>query len=318
MNDHVNPYNSSGRLAAVADVARPGILLAGLWLWVCPVAVTAEAAMEAVQGDACYQYGDRESFLEAKNMALSLAKQKAVESHRVFVESSSTVQNYQLAEDVVQSLSRASLRNMTLLKETHEGRTVCVTIAAQLDPAEVTALIAQRANAKEVAQAVQAPLLSGASAFRLKVWTNKEPAAFREGERLLIYVWSERDAYLKLDYYQANGEVVHLVPNLFAQQALVRAGQTYTFGGPDSPYEFLVKAPFGAEAVKALAGTQPFGPELTEAQATADARAYLKDVQGGLRGIELKAKRPSAGGAGAAQGLELAEAVVSLTTHEKE
>lgn len=276
------------------------------------------AGLETVAGDACYQYGDRESLLEAKTMVLGLAKQRAIESHRVFIESSSTIVNFQLAEEVVKSLSRASLRNMKIVKEDQEGHKLCVAITAQLDPADVAALINQRVNAKEVAQAVQSPLLSGPSAFRLKVWTNKEPAAFREGERLLIYVWSERDAYLKLDYYQANGEVVHLVPNLFTQQALIRAGQTYTFGGLDSPYEFAVKTPFGAEAIKAVASTQPYGQELTESRATADARQYLKDVQGGLRGIELKAKAPGAAGTGSGAGPELAEAVVALTTAERE
>lgn len=278
----------------------------------------AAAGLETVNGDACYQYGDRESLLEAKTMALGLAKQRAIESHRVFVESSTTVSNYQLTEDVVKSLSRASLHNMKILKEEQEGRKMCVAITAQLDPADVAALINQRVNAKEVAKAAQVPLLSGPSAFRLKVWTNKEPAAFREGERLVIYVWSERDAYLKLDYYQANSEVVHLVPNLFAQQALIRAGQTYSFGGPDSPYEFLVKTPFGAEAIKALAGTQPFDRELTVSQATADARQYLKDIQSGVRGIELKAKAPASGSGGHGGGQELAEAVIQLTTQEKE
>lgn len=276
------------------------------------------ASLETVNGDACYQYGDRESLLEAKNMALGLAKQRAIESHRVFVESSTTVSNYQLTEDIIKSLSRASLRNMKILKEEQEGRKMCVAVTAQLDPADVAALINQRVNAKDVAKAAQVPLLSGPSAFRLKVWTNKEPAAFREGERLVIYVWSERDAYLKLDYYQANGEVVHLVPNLFARQALIRAGQTYAFGGPDSPYEFLVKTPFGAEAIKALAATQPFDRGLTESQATADARKYLKDIQGGVRGIELKAKAPEAGSSGHGGSQELAEAVVQLATQEKE
>jgi hypothetical protein len=296
------------------------------WLAVVMVAWAGLAAgppvqagsLEAVSGEACYQYGDRESALEGKTMALGLAKQRAIESHHVFVESSTTVANYQLADDIVKSLSRAMLRNLKIIKEEEQGRKVCVALTAQLDPAEVTALIAQRVNAKQVAQAAQTPLLANPSAFRLKVWTNKEPAAFREGERLVVYVWSERDAYLKLDYYQANGEVVHLVPNLFAQQALIKAGQTYTFGGPDSPYEFMVKAPFGAEAIKALAGTRPFGQELAESEATADARRYLNGLQDRVRGIELRPKQPAGAAGGAAAGGELAEAVVTLTTTERE
>lgn len=95
-----------------------------------------------------------------------------------------------------------------------------------------------------MAQAIQVPLWTSPSAFRLKVWTNKDSDTWREGERLVIYVWSERDAYLMLDYDQANGEVVHLVPNLFTQQAFIRAGQTYSFGGPNSPFDFVIRPPF--------------------------------------------------------------------------
>jgi hypothetical protein len=275
--------------------------------------------LETVMGEACYQYGDRESALEGRNTALGLAKQRAIESHHVFVESSTTVANYQIADDIVKSLSRAMLRNMKILKEEQQGQKVCVALTAQLDPAEVAALIAQRVNAKQVAQVAQAPLLVNPSAFRLKVWTNKEPAAFREGERMVIYVWSERDAYLKLDYYQANGEVVHLVPNLFTQQALIKAGQTYTFGGADSPYEFMVKAPFGAEALKALAGTQPFGQELAESATTASAKPYLEDLKSRVRGIELRPKKPAGGVVtGKPVDGELAEAAVGLTTSERD
>jgi hypothetical protein len=67
-----------------------------------------------------------------------------------------------------------------------------------------------------------------------------------------------------------------------------------------------------------LAGTQPFGQALTKSEATADARKYLKEIQGGVRGIELKAKAPATGPGGPAAGQELAEAVVQLTTHEKD
>src|SRR3990167_3664122 len=113
------------------------------------------AGLEPVSGEACYQYGDRESALEGKTMALGLAKQRAIESHRVFAESSTTVSNYQLTEDVIKSLSRASLRNMKILKEEQEGHKLCVAITAQLDPADVAALITQRVNAKETAKAAQ-------------------------------------------------------------------------------------------------------------------------------------------------------------------
>jgi len=269
-----------------------------------------------VEGEACYQHGDSETFLHARATAKSLAKQHAIESHRVFVESASKVENFQLTDDVIKSLSRASLHNMKVLKEEREGLKVCVAIRAQLDPAEVTALINQKVHAKEVAEAVRHPLLSNQSAFKVKVWTNKDDGTYQEGERLIVYVSSEKDAYLKIDYYQANGEVVHLVPNLFGRQAFIHAGETFSFGGKGSPYEFVVRPPFGPEAVKVLASTRPFTQALLPSTATADAREYLGKLQGGVRGLELKPK-DSPSGTGVGPG-ELSEAVVAVTTVEKE
>lgn len=273
-------------------------------------------ALATVEGEACYQYGDNETPLQGKATALALAQQRAIESHQVYVESATKVANFQLTDDVIKSLSRASLHQMKIVKEEQQGQKTCVAIRALLDPAEMSALINQRINAKEVTQAVQVPLLSAPSAFRLKVWTNKDLGAFREGERLIMHVWSERDAYLKLDYYQANGEVVHLVPNLFGQQAFIRAGQTYSFGVKDSPYEFIIRPPFGSEALKVLASSSPFSQTLLPGTATADAREYLGELQRGVRGIELRLKDSSSGtalGPGA-----LAEAVVTVNTVEKE
>jgi hypothetical protein len=278
------------------------------------------SSLAPVQGEACYQYGDNETPIQAKTVALNLAKQRAIESHQVFVESASRVANFQLTDDVVNSLSRAHLRQMKVIKEDQQGQKICTAITALLDPAEVTSLINQRINAKEVAQAVQTPLLSKASDFRLKVWTNKEEGTFREGERLVISVWSDQEAYLKLDYYQANGEVVHLVPNLFADQAFIRAGQTYTFGGADSSYDFVVRPPFGAEAIKVLASTRPFEKSLIPSSPTADAREYLQALERGVRGIAIEA-RSNGGSTSASEGQgaapKLAEATASLVTQEK-
>jgi hypothetical protein len=44
---------------------------------------------------------------------------------------------------------------------------------------------------------------------------------------LVIYVQSDRDAYLKLDYFQADGTVVHLVPNVYRGQAFIKGGKKY-------------------------------------------------------------------------------------------
>jgi hypothetical protein len=198
-----------------------------------------------------------ETLAQAKKAARTLAEEQAVKSHRVYVQSASTVKNFQLEEDLIQSASAAELKDVQVEKGEEKGREFCVTITAKVSPVKLEDLIRQKLNAKETAQTAQAPLLSGSSAFRLRVWTNNPNGSYVEGEPLIVSVQSDRDTYLKLDYYQADGTVVHLVPNVYGGNAFIKAGQTYSFGGPDGREAFTITGPFGTEVIKVIAGTQP-------------------------------------------------------------
>ena len=119
-------------------------------------------------------------------------------------------------------------------------------------------------------------------AFGIRLWLNKPNGRFVEGDQLLIHVEVDHDAYLKLDYFQANGTVVHLVPNLFRGQAFVQKGKTYVFGGEDSPERFIISEPFGNEVIKAVASVLPFLEELTPKGNVSESQAYLKTLKRGL------------------------------------
>jgi len=125
----------------------------------------------------------------------------------------------------------------------------------------------------------------------LKVWTNhKEDQPFVEGERLVVFVESEKEAYLKLDYYTAEGKVVHLVPNVFTTEARIQGGQAYSFGAEGAAVEFKISPPFGAETIRAWASTVPFDAALIEADQASEATAYLAKVQNVMKN---KAKDPT-------------------------
>src|SRR5437773_2702739 len=129
---------------------------------------------------------------------------------------------------------------------------------------EVAELIAQQLSSREVAKTAQTPVVVQGQAFTVKLWTNKKDEPYVEGDRLIIYVESDRDAYLKLDYYTAEGKVVHLVPNVYSKEGSIQAKQTYSFGIEGSAAELKVSAPFGPETIKALASSAPFDATLTE------------------------------------------------------
>jgi hypothetical protein len=152
-------------------------------------------------------------------------------------------------------------------------------------------LIRQRLAAKEVALEAKAAMVPARQDFGLKVWTNKPTNSFVENERLIIYVKSDRDAYLKLDYFQANETVAHLVPNKYRGQGHITGGKTYTFGDDTSPEQLIIQEPYGEEVIKAIASVTPFDLSNEPVESIGDSRDYIKSK---LRGIRLVAAESSA------------------------
>lgn len=249
----------------------------------------AAKALETVRGTGCYKFGDEETPSKARRAATALAQEQAIRSHHVFVESSARVKNFQLEEDLIQTASAAMLQNINIENEERKAQEICITLTAKISPVSVEDMIRQRVEAKEIAQTAQAVLVPDQPAFGLKLWTNKPDGRLLEEEKLVIYVQSERDAYLKLDYFQADGTVVHLVPNVYRGQAFIKGGKKYSFGDESSPEQFVIKGPFGTETIKALVGVRPFETD-EKSETVSDSKTYLKS---GLRGIKVVAATSS-------------------------
>lgn len=264
---------------------------------------------EPVRGLGCYSYGDGETPKLARDLAMAEARKAAVESNRVYVESATTVKNFQLENDVTQATSGGVLQDVQVEKKEEKGREICITIIAKFSPAKLEELIQQRMKAKDNAQSAQAPILTAGSAFGVKVWTNKTDGNFVEGDRLVVFVQADRDGYLKVDYFQADNTVVHLVPNPYRGEVYVRAGQIVTFGGDGDQEKFTITPPFGHETIKAFVSTSRYQDPLSaDRKSPEDSRAYLQDLKRGTRGVRMDA------GTGAAQ---WAETAVGLETKDK-
>ena len=272
-----------------------GVVILNLLTWTLLLspsnlgAIASMNTLEVVRGSGCYRFGDDETPAKAKRAAMALAQEEAVRRHRVFVEASTRVKNFQLDEDVVRTASAAFLQDVVIEKEERQNQEICVTLTAKLSPISAEEMLRQKIAAKEISQKVETALIPSKQAFGLRIWTNKNENDFIEDDRLIIYVKSDRDAYLKLDYFQADGKVVHLVPNIYRGQAQIVGGTTYAFGDDSGPDQFIVKEPYGDEIIKAVVSSKPFDiPD--EAETVSESRAYL---QGGLRGIKLVAAEAS-------------------------
>lgn len=94
-------------------------------------------ADDTIRGKYCYTYGDSESLKEAREIAKQLAIRNALESYRTFVTATSVVKNFQLTNDLVQTISSGYLKNLRSVKHTEKGHEVCDVIVAQISPEAV-------------------------------------------------------------------------------------------------------------------------------------------------------------------------------------
>jgi hypothetical protein len=273
------------------------LLVLAIFILNCPIpsfGSNFDKRMETVEGKGCYRYGDDEPPSLAWKKAKAFAQQQAVSNFRVWVESSSKVKNFELKEDLIQTLSGGNLYNIQIQNETRENQEICIIIQAELDPQEIDQKIAQRLEQNDIRDILSSDSLTPEPAFGLRIWLDKPDGQYLEGDSLVIKVQSEQDVYLKLDYFQADCTVVHLVPNIYRQQAFIQKGQTYEFGGEHSPERFEISEPFGDETIIAVASQNPFLDSLLPKETTSNCKKYVQTLQDSLKlqpGFQPKGKR---------------------------
>jgi len=112
-------------------------------------------SQDVIKGTYSYTYGDLESLVEARQTCKDLAIREAIESYHIFVESSTTVENFQLKEDIIHSISTASLRNVRIVEQLEEGRTITITIEGTVDQDEVKENISKMVTSHQTDESVQ-------------------------------------------------------------------------------------------------------------------------------------------------------------------
>ncbi len=139
--------------------------------------------------------------------------------------------------------------------------------------------------------ALMKQFFSGEGDFQLRAWPDKGvEATYREGEMLQVHVLAETNVYLQVDYYQADGTVVHLLPNP-KDSNFLEGGKPLIIGAPGSGYVFPVSPPFGQELLTVIASQTPLG-EIAQ-QMVEPADAYVEHLAAMLQ--EHKAKGKVAG-----------------------
>lgn len=97
------------------------------------------------------------------------------------------------------------------------------------------------------------PVITAASAqvpgdSIINVWLDKKGASpqYKHGDKMKINVSASQDCNVMIFDFDGRGKLTQLYPNEYQQKTLLRAGDTITFGGADSPFDYQVSLPKGS------------------------------------------------------------------------
>jgi hypothetical protein len=102
------------------------------------------AAQAKIQGDYCYQYGDSESLMVAKEISYAMALRKAIETYKTFVASTSVVKDFKLRKDLVETIASGYVENIRIIKQDVKGRNVCTELVGYVNSDVVKSVIARK------------------------------------------------------------------------------------------------------------------------------------------------------------------------------
>jgi hypothetical protein len=106
----------------------------------------ANAENVKISGEYCYQYGDSESLMAAKEISYAMALRKAIETYKTFISSTSIVQDFQLKKDIVEAIASGYVDNIKIAGQDIKGRTVCTSLVGYVNPDDIKKIISKKVD----------------------------------------------------------------------------------------------------------------------------------------------------------------------------
>ena len=95
---------------------------------------------------------------------------------------------------------------------------------------------ASSSESKDIAKELVLIGEPGTDAIKFRMWTNKEEGeTFRPGDRVIIFLSAEREAYVTMLSVSSDGSVTVLLPNKLMQDNAIQPNKLYALFGDDSP-----------------------------------------------------------------------------------
>ena len=181
---------------------------------------------------------------------------------------------------VIQELGKA------WYKDPSSGDCLSVKIKAEVTP-DAKLMERMTASAASAFDDPSAPL-------KVKAWTDKK--AYKEGDKVKVYLRGNKPFYARVLYKDASGQMIQLLPNPYRRDNYFNGGALYEIPAGNDRFELEVSPPFGDESVIVYASSSPLGEINVQAQGGVySVLTRTPDVGLKTRGITLLEKPASAG-----------------------
>ena len=218
----------------------------------------AQSTITDIEGSACM--GDDKSRKQTEQAAITDAKRRAVEFTSTYVKSETEVKDFVVEKDLLAAYANAEVKIIQELekawyKDPSTGDCYKVKIKAEVIPDEKA--MQKASQAKSVTDNPAAPL-------KVQLWTDKQ--AFKQSEKVKIYLKGNKPFYARVLYKDAGGNLLQLLPNPFRNDNYFNGGVVYEIPSGNDRFELEVTPPFGQEDIVLHAATSPLGDINLEAQ----------------------------------------------------
>ncbi len=271
-----------------------------------------------------YSYlSEDKTISELRDAALTNAKQQALSNATTYIKSRTEVQNFVLKSDEVLVNAEGTVK---ILEKKDNGikdnSRYHIWIKAEVeyllgDPGGAGNVLPAAGQAdpdKSPGSEVGVP--SSAAPLTVKIWSPKK--AYREGEKIEIYLKGNRDFYARIVNINAHGEIVQLLPNDYRRSSFFKEGVTYKIPDSHDRFDLTVSPPFGTDKVVIYASEVPLGEvEMSSiGQGLSSFRGDQESLAVRTRGISVTAKNQDSDGKAASPAAiaEFYEASYSITT----
>jgi len=211
---------------------------------------------KAKEKRSCIQVVDGYAFLsenmtlaETRETAFANAKRQALEMTKSFIQSKTTVQNFELVDDRIHATSEGSVEIIEQKDLGVENNTrYHVWIKAEVEYGIKS--LANKGGSDDD--------MSNASPLTITIWTSKEQ--YKKGEDIQIFLKGNIDYYARVVDISSNGEIIQLLPNKFRQDHFFKAGNIYTIPDKNDKFTLIATPPFGVDKIVVYASDRPLGP----------------------------------------------------------